>query len=65
MELTIFADGVDINAVSSESVQVTLEGVDISQVIEEVGSDTILAEMDLEEIYDYIREQEDEDAENE
>lgn len=65
MEITIFADGVDINPISGESIQVTLEGVDISQVIEEVGSDTILAEMDLEEIYDYIREQEDEDAENE
>lgn len=65
MEMTIFADGVDINGVSSESVQVTLEGVDISQVIEEIGSDTLLSEMDIEEIKDFLNEYEDEESQDE
>lgn len=65
MEITLFTDNIDIDPISGDSVQVTLSGVDVSQVIEEVGSDTLLSEMDIEEIRDFLNEYEDEEAQDE
>lgn len=56
--MTLFVDGVEVEAVGPSSLEVDLRGVDVSQVITELTSEALLAEMDIDEIYDFIKEYE-------
>lgn len=58
MDMTLFVDGVEVEAVGPSSLEVDLRGVDVSQVITELTSEALLAEMDIDEIYDFIKEYE-------
>ena len=62
IELTIFADSVDdIRPVGNDSLEVTLEGVDLSQLINEIGVQEILDDIPREEIDEWIKEKDEED----
>lgn len=56
MELTLYAESVDdITPVAHNSLAVELSGVDISQLIEEIGVDELLEEVGTEAIEQYLK----------
>ena len=62
IELTVFAESVDdIRPVSQETIEVTLEGVDVSQLVLELGADVLLEEIPREEIDEWIKEKDEEE----
>lgn len=60
-DITLFADRVDVGGTPNGSVEVDLEGIDISQLVQEVGSDVLLSEIPREEIEEYLKELDNED----
>jgi hypothetical protein len=65
MDISIFADSIeDISIVpGGQTLDISLTGIDLSQLIREIGSDALLEELDKDEIVEYlnhISEEEDE-----
>jgi hypothetical protein len=58
VDISIFAESIeDVSIVpGGESLDITLSGVDVSQFIEEIGTDVILGEIDKEEILEFLKE---------
>lgn len=58
-DITIFCEEVDnINVIGEDSLEVTLSNIDISQIISEVGVDSILEHIDRAEVEEYYKESE-------
>lgn len=55
MDIQLYAEKVFIESDSSNSVNVNLIGVDLSQVATEVGLDKMLDEFELSDIHDYVQ----------
>lgn len=56
----IYADNVDISPSGGGSLEVDLEGVDLSQLVSEIGFDVLLEEIGTKEINDWLKEKADE-----
>lgn len=55
--LSIYAGSInDVSPVDSNTIEVTLEEVDLAHLVSEVGPHFLLAEIDIADIYDYIEE---------
>lgn len=55
MDITLYATGADVAPVSGDSVSVTLEEVDLSQLVIEVGHFDLLEEIGKEQIDEYLK----------
>ncbi len=55
----------DVTPLSAEVLEVTMSDVDIGQIINEVGTDTLLDYMKIEDIKEYIVEKEKKESEDE
>lgn len=56
----IYADNVEIVPSGGGSLDVDLEGVDLSQLIHEIGADVILEDIGVDEVKEWLKEKEDE-----
>ena len=64
--VTIFAESIeDVSANGPDVLEVTLSGVDLSQLVSEVGITDLLGSMDIEDIKQYIKDKEEEEKEDE
>jgi hypothetical protein len=55
--LSIYAGSInDVSPVDKDTIEVTLDDVDLSHLVAEVGPHFLLAEMDISDIYDFIEE---------
>lgn len=62
--ITIYAESVDdISANGHDALEVTLSGVDINNVIAEVGQDSILDEISTPDIEEYLESRKEREAE--
>lgn len=62
--VSIYAGSInDVSPVDSETIEVTLDDVDLSHLVSEVGSHFLLAEMDISDVYDFIEEKRKQDEE--
>lgn len=54
--ITIYAESIlDVSPVNFDSIEVELEGVDIGQLVQEVGIETLLEEIGEEEIKEWLK----------
>lgn len=60
-DITLFADRADVGGMPNGTLEVDLEGIDMSQLVQEVGSDVLLSEIPREEIEEYLKELDNED----
>lgn len=64
--ITIFAESVeDVSANAPDVLEITLSGVDLSQLVSEVGVSDLLGAMSMEDIQEYIKNKEEEEKEDE
>lgn len=59
MDISIYADGVDITPIRA-SLDVDLQGVDLSQLISEIGVEQLLSDIGVEEIKEWLSDKENE-----
>lgn len=62
--ITFYAENVeDISPVSQDSVEVTLQGVDVSQLVAEIGTVELLDEIGMDEVVEWLENQGDSEDE--
>lgn len=60
--ITIYAESIlDVSPVNYDSIEIELEGVDISQLVQEVGIDNLLEEIGEEEIKKWLNKDKEDD----
>lgn len=61
-DITMYAESVDVTASQTPGVlEVDLDGVDVSQLVHEVGADVLLSEIPREDIEEYLKDLDNED----
>ena len=64
--ITLFAESIeDISPLTKDSIEITLAEVDVAQIVSEVGHESLLAEMKIEDIKEYLENKENEEKEDE
>lgn len=63
MEIAIFAESIDDISIvpGGQALDITLSGVDLSQLVREVGAEALLEEIGKDEIEEHLKEIENED----